>query len=1075
MFNNQTFFVAEQIEATVKTLLDSKDAKMSGVREELRKLEAEVRNKLKPQDFFKGDWFLATKEERDQATELHNYLFKKIDGDYLARFAALGLAHEGFNDLLKTPTAQAPIVAKDRSIEGTLVRIFNRVLEIANGKLTHTKPGQPADEKLASLVGKLVQIENRNKNILKSPLMGILNFADKKAIAARKGAKDTLSNILNTGMFKKNKNITVAAASSAVDIIASGQVKELVANIMTVRNKAYPERLGVIAGAFSEINGNTKALQKVLREGKAHLEGARKDIISMTKKNSLESFAEAGTYLSDKQKSSITSVLLRTGAYALLKPFGIKGLTALVTDTAFLGSKIKEYEDSLLGLGNHIDERIILDSKALGYALITNKSMIADRKMNAHNIAHQLMTVYHGQLTEAKIEELIPVIDELVSLYALSYSASLDRAALSEVLTKENARTDGGNGVERALLAQQHFAEESLSRLFYDNPILMVKGYTPEIYNPHTDLQTANAKDGEKLLNLGYKLVSPLKLDPNDPFREPQFLYVLRGGGMLPWLSGMFSMTDMRSKGTQHHSDKAKGTQAVLARNAGNGRVVAGEGRNFDPRKATTEYMTPTLNESGTAANYRYMMHTSTKDNLLERENRFDEVLGALAGSVFDKEKSSEHNKKAVQVLYEDFKEGFTKRSTVFLEVSETSSDPELREIWKMLPKKTKDSVREIWGKDAMMVRPENLIIAFGYRKFSLSNRFLLDITDQNILDKAMIGLVSTTMKTYGQTFKHMTPEEAKRFSLSHAVVVRRIESAVQEIMQMVKEMYTIKIPITSINNIKSNVITLLLYGTNPVVAFRDMRIAWVGAEEHRRDSTQLYKLQQQLAIGYVKGDTSEIESEIQRLTEALKNNPVSKMLEDGLMPTIVEDVATEEDSYTYQTAFAKRMEKYTDKLNPTVRKVARNIAMTKDTKGYQALNRIVQLSDFVARYALYQHLIKKEIEPMTPEAAADEVYSAFVGYDVPMHRTLEYTDSIGLTMFTKYFLRVQRVIRGRIKHAPGKLAMMLLAESFLGDLPTIVDSSMFIRAGNNPLQSGPFELLSAIPQLPSLFWLPGR
>ena len=1074
MFNNQTFFVAEQVEATVKALLDGKDNKMAAVREELRKLEAEVRGKLKPQDFFKGDWFQATKDERNQATELYNYLFKKIDGDYLARFAALGLAHEGFNALLKTPTNKAPAVLADRSIEGVLLRLFNKTLEAANGKLTHTKPGQPANEKLAALVKQLVEIENRRKNTLKHPLAGIFAYADQKAIATRKGAKDTVSSILNSGMFMKSRNNTVAAASSLVGVVANNQVKYMFSNIITLRNSVYKEKLGVIASAIAEMNGPSRALLKLLREGKSHLEGTRKDIISYTNASVLENFAEQGKNLTNEQKRSVTAVLLRTGAHVLMNTFDMKELASLVGDAKALDKEIAAHEAKLGALDPVIKSRLILDSKALGYHLVSNRSMIADVKMNAHNIANLYLTVYQGRLTEAKTAEITPIIDSLVSLYAMSYTDSVDRNELSKVLAIENARTDG-NGVEFAMLTQQHAEKESLSRLFYDSPVLMAKGYIPEIYNPHTDIKAATAAEGEKLLNLGYKFVSNLSLDPNDPFREQRGLYVLRDGGMLPWLSGLFSFTNMRAKGTQHHGENALGTQAVLARNAGSGRVTAGQGEAFDPRTDGTDHMTPTLNPDGVAVNYRYMMHASTKDVLLERDSRFDQVLGALNGSVFDKEESSKHNEKAVQLLHDDFKEGFTKKSTVYLRVSETSNDPELREIYKMMPKKTKDAIRAIWGKDEMLIRPENLDIAFGYRKLSLSSRFSKDVADQTVIDKAMIGLVSAIMKTYGRGIKGMSPDEAERYSMSNAVMVRRLETIVQEIIHEAKDIYVVKNVITSLNNIKSNMITLLLYGVNPITGLRDMRIAWVGAEEHQRDSAKLFRLQQQLDTGYVKGDTSEIELEIKRLKEALKNNPVTELLEAGLMPSIVEDVSMEEDPYAYKTAFAKRMKKHTDKINPKLRAVGRNLAMTKDTKTYQTLSRVVQLSDFVARYALYQNLITREIDPMPKEAAAHKVSEAFINYDVPMHRGLEYMDSVGLFMFTKYFLRVQRVIRDRIKHAPGKLGMLLAAESYLGDLPTILDSSVIVRAGSNPLQTGPFELLSAIPQLPSLFWLPGR
>jgi hypothetical protein len=1063
-FNNQTFYVAEQVEATLKSLLDSKDAKMAAAREELRKLEAEVRGKLKPQDFFKGDWFQATKDERDEATALYNYLFKKVDGDYLARFAALGLAHEGFNTLLKMPTKTAPAVLKDRSVEATLTRMFYKVLETANGKLTSTKPGQDADAKLAALVRELVQIENRNKNTLKNPISGILNFADAKAKATRSTAKDTMNNILNSSMFKKNKIKTIAAASSLVDVVAGNRVRHLVNDLKKMGEKVTQGKHNVATSFLVEMNGHTKSLQKLLREGKSFLEGERKNIISRTNKTILENFDQAGKYLSDDQKSSITSVLLRTGAHVLLNTFDMKGLAALVTDSKALDKEIANYEAKLLTFTPEVKSRLIMDSKALGYFLISNRSKIANMKMNAHNIAQLYMTEYVAKASDSQKAATTAIIDELVSLYALSYSRSADRTALAEVLKIENARTDG-NGVELALLSQQHFEKESLSRLFDNNPVQMTKGYIPEIYNPHTDVRAATQAEGEVLLDLGYKKVGELSLDPNDPYRERRTLYVLRNGGMLPWLSGIFSFTNMRAKGTQHHGENAIGTQKVLARNAGTGKVTAGQGEFFDPRTDGVDHMVPTFNADGVAVNYRYMMHASTKDGVMERDSRFDQVLGMLAGSIFDKEESSKHNGKAVQVLYDDFKENFTKRNTLFLAVGPNSTDPELREIYKMLPQSTKDAIKEIWGKEEMLVRPENLDISFGYRKLSISNRFSKDISEQNVLDKGMIALVSAMMKTYGRA-RGMTAAEATRFAKSNATAVRSIESAIQEIVREAKDIYVVKNVVTSFNNIHSNMLTLALYGVSPIKGLRDMRIAWVSAEEHQRDSNALTKLQLQLDTGYVKGDTSAIELEILRLKEALKNNPITEMIEAGLMPTIVEDVSTEEDPYAYKTLLAKRMKKYTDKVNPVVRTVARNVYMTHDTTAYKSLSRVVQLSDFVARYALYQHLITKE-DPMTAEQAKHEASEAFISYDTPMHRELEYMDSIGAFMFTKYFLRVQRVIRGRIKHAPGKLAMLLVAENFLGELPTIVDSSVVLRAGNNPLQSGPLEFLQAIPQLP--------
>ena len=1075
-FNNQTFYVAEQVEATIKTLLDSKDNRMAGIREELRKLEAEMRQKLTPQDFFKGDWFQATKDERDQATDLHSYLFKKVDGDYLARFAALGLAHEEFNTMLKVPTKQAEAVLKDRTVSGTLERIFKKTLEMANGKLTKTTPGSNADQKLESLVRSLVQIENRNKNMLKDPVAGILSFADEKVKNTRQGAKDTVSQILNSAMFKKSKIKTVAAASSLVDVIAANQVRLMFSNIVAARNSKFKEQQGETISVVSEFSGQKKDLLTVLRKGKAWFEGGRKTIIDNTNKEALAAYKDGGEYLSDDQKAAVTSVLLRTGAHVLLNNNDMKQIATLIKDPAALAKAIAATEAKLTGFTPVVKSQLIVDSMNLGHHMTTGIATLANMKQNAHNIAHLLETDHFANVSNDKKESTVPIIDELITLYALKYSRSQDLNAVSEVMAVENDRTDG-NGVQMTMLTQKESEKESFERLFHGNPTTMVKGYIPEIHNPHTDIQTANAEDGQKLLDLGYKLVAPLWLDKNDPYREQQYLYVLRNGGMLPWLSGMFSFTNMRAKGTRHHGENAIGTQKVLARNARADKVVAGQEKTYDPTTTKQRYMVPTFNPAGVAVNYRYMMERKVRDNLLERDSRFDQVIGKLAGSIFDKTNTTEHNTKAAQVLYEDFKENFTKRGMLFLEVGPDSTDPELRSIYEMMPQPTKDAIKKIWGKDTMLVRPENLDLAFGYRKLSISSRFSKDIVDQNIADRAMILMASMIMRTYGKYIKkiddgsgvkrHMTDEEAERFSKSTAVNVRRLEMMVQEIIGEAKDILVVKNLITSLNNIKSNLITLALYGVNPISGLRDMRIAWVSAEEHQRDSAALFKLELQMKTGYVTGDTSEIELEIARLKEAINNNPIKEMIDAGLMPTIVEDISTEEDPYAYKRALALRTKKYTDKLNPLVKGAAKQLYMTRDTKTYQTLSRIVQLSDFVARYALYQHLTTMKEDAMSKEKAQVEVAEAFINYDVPMHRTFEYLDSVGLFMFTKYFLRVQRVIRNRIKYAPGKLALLIMAESFMGDMPTILDSSVVVRFGENPFHEGPFNAINALGQLP--------
>jgi hypothetical protein len=113
------------------------------------------------------------------------------------------------------------------------------------------------------------------------------------------------------------------------------------------------------------------------------------------------------------------------------------------------------------------------------------------------------------------------------------------------------------------------------------------------------------------------------------------------------------------------------------------------------------------------------MMAENTKNNLLERDNRFENILGAFAGSIYDKQTTKEQNLKAVEALLEQFNAEYATRKDSYIEVGELSTDPEMRAIWNLLPDTTKKDVRKVWGRNGMMVRSDALDLMFGYRKLS--------------------------------------------------------------------------------------------------------------------------------------------------------------------------------------------------------------------------------------------------------------------------------------------------------------------------------------------------------------------
>jgi len=335
VFDNQSAFVAEQVEAAVTTVLDGNDSTAYAIRTELTKLEKETRERLTVQDFHKGDWTTAHAYEKASAQALYDYLFNNVTKDagersqHLARFAALGLAHEGFNALLKVPTKRASAVLADRTISGAIFRLFHKILEALNGKATNTRAGQQADQKLAALVRQLVRVENKKKAMLKREIPSWMAFANKAMKDTRRTAKSQIGSLISSPMFKKSKNTYVRAASNVVNILVDSQLKVVVSGIQQIRNQQFGGINGLAAGVLGEINGVKETVQELFRKIK-HFEGLRKSVIDLTNKGVLESFVDAGVNLSDEEKVAVTTVLLHTDSQVLLDHFDTAQLETLL-------------------------------------------------------------------------------------------------------------------------------------------------------------------------------------------------------------------------------------------------------------------------------------------------------------------------------------------------------------------------------------------------------------------------------------------------------------------------------------------------------------------------------------------------------------------------------------------------------------------------------------------------------------------------------------------------------------------------------------------------------------------------
>lgn len=1091
--SQQELFAMEQIEATVRAAIDSGEASTTSLAyNQLAKLYREARQRIKAKDFLPqgADWKTATPAERDNAQAQYDFVFKIETGangrsDYLSRFAALGLGHEKFSKMLAFNTSLLPDVREQNLTMGErLQRVFEKILNLLGSGLMGVFAGQRADTKLHILVDRLVDIEAKNRLKIAASNTGWVATMEGSVRDMSQAARNKVADIAGSPKVRNAASGYVRGAGALVRVVAGDRVEQLFKDMSAVRDKNIKQRHSFIRDMMTEVQGVPGKMLKLLMDAKRANEQIRQDVISNTEKTVMSVFENEGKNLSTEAREGITQSLLRTGAHVLLKNnrFTLSDLATFVADKTARNKAIQDIEAQLIGTQSIATFAAYYVEKAnvLGYYKAAGYVRGAKMLMNAHNIATLYGTPQAAKVSKAMATQAEPLIEALVALYALDYTGTADLAHAREVMRAEANRPDGNNGIEFLLKLQAKMEEESLQKLFKGNSTLMVHGYTPEILNSRTEIKIANEQEGRNLELQGWKKVGPVQIDMTDPNKKvAQFMYVLKGAGLQPYLSATMSLTDMAAKGHKLHSgflntktvSGLANAQALSAVNHGHDAFdqslmkAGSKAVRRDLSKAEDTFMAPVFNENGDIVNYRYLMNERTKDTVLERDSRFEKVLGAFAGSIYDKETSREQNRKAVEVLKEEYDESYKKTPDSFVWIGHDSLDPKMKEIWDMLPEKTKDDIEAVWGYRGMTVRLDSLNVLFGYRKYSLADMFRNPETRGKV-EEFVAGMVEWVVNNYARSHLGLNEADAAQYTKRIAKYVSQGEQVWQEVVKEVKDIIVVKSMVVLAGNIFSNFSYLVLNGVPLKDIFTHHKVAMKGVTDYLADTQELARLKTLRDTGYQQNNPQEVAREIARLEDAIARNPVKEIIDAGLMPTIVDDVSLMDDPYSYKSHLTQWVEKKTSKIPEGFKTAAKQVYMAKETDIYQSLSRITQMSDFVARYTLYQHLTNRKNNPLSKDQAVTAASEAFVNYDVPLPKGLQYTDDMGITMFSKYFLRVQRVLLKMARENPARVMMGILAGQYLDLGSTVLGSSWMTHIGNNPLNVGALQYPTTLDEL---------
>ena len=992
-----------------------------------------------------GNQTLDEAYEIKEAKSRYDYIFNSTKG-YLHEFAAFGLTNESFMAALAGVKNKS-----ERSLEGSLfdklVNIFLKFTDFIF-RSRYKGTGATLDVALRNLANSVNNVRNQNKSKLDDfwDAFYSVNQKFKNVIlsqAVKPVVKWTLDTVVDPDAGKVKKNF--AKIIGLATLPGNKHFREATNRMMyglgyTMDNPGY-KLLDEMAGAH-KVN---QSYHNMLRNFKHTIDQTVQAIATNNTKWIFDYF-DPKVKLTNQQWEDINTALMKTDlGFLAEKGFSVADILELLTNQKAVDTTIAKRDDQLRkDYGDQNGYYYINQSQNLGGIMATGQSGLEEGLMSVHAIAH-LANLQHqakvgnkvieiGNLEQAEIDVSI-----LATLNAIKNTSMTARKSLAKIMSHEYARDPDNNGIAAMFKMHSDFKKDSLRENFGGNRTLLVKGYTHEMYDQYRSMKVGVKADEAAMRDAGYIPKGEITRDHNGTLKTPMVVYVANTGLMSSRVSGIFSFMSKISKGEDlveqmlSLTDQAVGKKVRSEFNkvrSNNAHKVKNQFTRKLKLNYENNYMIPILSPTtGSAVNYRYTMSEQNKKEFLGKRDLAHKVLGRMIASAYNKQVTEDGNIEFFKLAHTDFKNNFHKNPRVFIEISPTAKNPKHREYYAMMPEHAKIAAKAIWGLNSngdpqpIMVREDILDLVFGFNKASFTT------------------WLDTKFKKLGGL-----PYFMKQ-------IMRHTGIIWQTIIKRVKENVVLFIPTVLMNNMISNTILLILSGVNPVNAFKYQKESYVALAAYQQDHKKLLRLEHAIKTFPNHPETQNRIVKANHLREDIKRNPIKKFIDQGLYQAIVEDIEIDNDDTVIgvvarSLGVEDKSEIYGEMIPKIIKEGFKQFTVAPDTKLAGFMVNATAYSDFAGRYALYKHLTTRKRNPMKEvnginQEAIEIVVDTFINYDIPTSPLMQWANDMGVVMFTKYLLRIQRIIFRLFRDAPMTTVLAMMVADTVGDPAMIMDSNI--------------------------------
>lgn len=989
---------------------------------DIRKIYQESKEQLSYEDFLSAN---PTDLEIQIAKQTFDSLFDSRNGkDYLANFVALSLTSEKFNQVLdkKREYIQRDV---NRAWFDRLMRIFDTVVNFFTGLYLH-KNGN-VNQQLLKLTQRLATVDVNARNEQAGMLQttwewigkgfNLVNTVIHKAVVYMMRKLANSNNIIGE---------TIATPFIMADNLKHSDVtlSEVFAERVGHKNKRFGEFRNIVNETFNS-NNMSRIMEKMVRYTQKVAQ-SRQQIKSALQKDMLSHFNNKE--LSEEDRSVLTNVIMRSDLGGLLQHMNMAGVLSMATNKVKRDERISVLEQRILEhkMGNDM----LMQAKSLSAYMthgVTPTHLVKSSEAIALQAGIEVNDI--SQLNQALYKD----IDVLVSLYALNNLGKDVQIAFDFLVQDER------KAIENIIKQHSDVVKQSKED-FKHNPLSYIKGYTPDILNPYRSLKWVHADEVADLENQGWEVITTDLTQDSLDNTDKRVLMFHQDINYQRRVSGALDLSDSHSKGTVVYNEYDFTDLQRVSKERINQRMARNQMsyQDFNPFNETGG-MVMNVNPDGYIIDFHYEMQGFVKDKWLERNNDIFDLLPTMASNLQFKEDIKNQRAILASVIHKDYLESYHKNPELFVVIDPESLDPKVQEDYALMPYDFRQALKKQFGNKPIVVRASVYNTVFGYKAWSIGKMFDKTFDDRNVLEKLLVGLFGSVLGDKAQSR------------------VVQIERVIQFITTLAKDMIVIRSGKVLLGNIIANLLLLGMHGVRPDVIIKDTLFAWREGQRYGKLQNRLYEIE--FALKSARGDERKaLNQEKHEIKADMAKHPMRDYMNAGMMSTIVEDTVIFKDKPDFVSIWEEKINAVTDKIPKPVKDTFDWIVINPNTPVYKFLADATQFSDFSAKYVLAKHLQSKG---MSFDKAISEAQESFINYDVPTGQGMDYMNRMGLFMFTKFFLRFQKVLAKAFIHKPAQMIIQHeLLESGL-DMQGILDPAMALRIGNNPFEASALSIFA--------------